>query len=77
MRVAQAPPVRHIKADTLTPTQCQSARAELQWTREKLATEAGIAVSEVIDFELEQKPVSAAKIAALTGALEAGRMRAP
>ena len=61
----------------LTPTQCQAARADLQWTREKLAAEAGIALSEVIDFELEQKPVSAEKIAALTGALEAARMRAP
>ena len=69
--------MRHIKADMLTPTQCQAARADLQWTREKLAAEAGIALSEVIAFELEQKPVSAAIIAALTGALEAARMRAP
>ena len=75
--VARGLPVRHIKGDMLTPTQCQTARADLQWTREKLAAEAGIALSAVIDFELEQKPVSAAEIAALTGALEAGRMRAP
>ena len=77
MRVAWALPVRHISGDMLTPTQCQAARANLQWTREKLAAEAGIALSEVIDFELERKPVSAAAIAALTGALEAARMRAP
>ena len=77
MRVAQAPPIRHIRVDMLTPTQCQAARADLQWTREKLAAEAGIALNDVIDFELEQKPVSAAAIAALTGALEAARMRAP
>jgi hypothetical protein len=55
----------------LMPVGCQAARARLQWTRERLAAEAGVTVADVIAFELEQRPADAHLIAALTGALEA------
>jgi transcriptional regulator with XRE-family HTH domain len=55
----------------LSPTGCQAARGRLQWTRERLAREAGLDVATVTAFELEQKPADPATVAALTGALEA------
>jgi transcriptional regulator with XRE-family HTH domain len=55
----------------LTPTRCQAARGQLQWTRERLAREAGRDVAAVTAFELDQGPADAGTIAALTGALEA------
>jgi transcriptional regulator with XRE-family HTH domain len=55
----------------LSPTECQAARGRLQWTRERLAREAGLDVATVTTFELEQKPADPAIVAALTGALEA------
>ena len=55
----------------LTPIDCQAARGRLQWTRERLAAEAGVAVSAVLAFELDQDPPEAELVAALTGALEA------
>jgi hypothetical protein len=61
----------------LTPLECQAARGRLQWTRETLAREAGVAVSAVIAFELEQGPADASLVAALTGALEAAETVLP
>jgi DNA-binding XRE family transcriptional regulator len=58
----------------LTPFDCQDARARLQWTRERLAKEAGVEVASVVAFELEQSLGSSSLIAALTGALEAAQM---
>jgi DNA-binding XRE family transcriptional regulator len=55
----------------LTPERSQAARGQLQWTRERLALEAGVGVQTVIEFELEQGAIAPAIIAALTGALEA------
>ena len=55
----------------LTSTRCQAARGLLQWTRERLASEAGLDVGRVVAFELDQAPADPATIAALTGALEA------
>ena len=55
----------------LTPSRCQAARGLLQWTRERLARESGLDAALIAAFELEQRPVDAAAIAALTGALEA------
>jgi len=55
----------------LTPTECESARAKLQWTRERLAAEAGVSLDDVIAFELEEEPARPGVAAALTGALEA------
>jgi DNA-binding XRE family transcriptional regulator len=61
-------------ANMLTSLECQAARGRLQWTREKLAREAGVDVGAIIAFELERSPPSPALIAALTGALEAAQM---
>jgi DNA-binding XRE family transcriptional regulator len=58
----------------LSPPQCEAARNRLQWTREKLADEAGIDVAAVIAFELEQRTLEPHLIAAITGALEAAQM---
>jgi hypothetical protein len=55
----------------LSPTGCQAARGRLQWTRERMAREAGLDVATVTAFELELKPADPAIAAALTGALEA------
>jgi len=55
----------------LTSTRCQAARGLLQWTRERLASEAGLDAGRVVAFELDQGPSDPATIAALTGALEA------
>jgi transcriptional regulator with XRE-family HTH domain len=55
----------------LSPTGCQAARGRLQWTRDRLAREAGLDVATVMAFELDQTPADAAVLAALTGALEA------
>jgi len=58
----------------LTPMDCQAARGRLQWTRERLAAEAGVAASAVLAFELEQAVPQPGLVAALTGALEAAEM---
>jgi DNA-binding XRE family transcriptional regulator len=65
---------RHLGLAMLTPMECQAARARLQWTRDTLAREAGVEVSTIIAFELEQGPAPTVVVAALTGALEAAQM---
>jgi DNA-binding XRE family transcriptional regulator len=61
----------------ITPMECQAARGRLQWTRERLAREAGVAVEAVIAFELEQGSPPSGLVAALTGALEAAQTVLP
>jgi hypothetical protein len=62
---------------TLSPSDWLAARARLQWTRERLALEAGIDVAQIISFELEQSPAPRNVIATLTGALEAAQNVSP
>ena len=55
----------------LTPNLCRDARSLLQWTREQLAKEAGLAITTVTAFELESRQSTRSTVAQLTGALEA------
>jgi transcriptional regulator with XRE-family HTH domain len=67
-------PEGYVGGIMLTPMDCQAARGRLQWTRERLAAEAGVAASAVLAFELEQAVPQPGLVAALTGALEAAEM---
>jgi transcriptional regulator with XRE-family HTH domain len=55
----------------VTAAQCRAARGLLQWTRDRLASEASIHANTITSFELEQRSPIPANIAALRGALEA------
>lgn len=61
----------------MTPIECQAARAELQWTRERLAREAGVEIGAIVAFELETTSPQPSLVAAITGALEAARTILP
>ena len=40
-----------VEKSTISPEQCRGARAMLGWSRDRLASEAEVAVGTVIDFE--------------------------
>jgi len=54
-----------------TPEHSRAARALLDWKQERLASEAGIGLSTVVDFEKQRRAVSADKIERMHRALEA------
>src|ERR1700745_2759915 len=54
----------------MTPEQCRAARALLDITQSKLAHEAGLGLSNVVDFEKRRRPVSNDAIKAMQNALQ-------
>jgi DNA-binding transcriptional regulator YiaG len=54
----------------MTPAQCRAARALVDLTQPKLAQEAGLGLSTVVDFERARRTVSAEAVAAMRVALE-------
>lgn len=55
----------------ITPAQCRAARALLNWRLPDLAEKAGVSVSTVNTFELEQRKPMPANLKAIEAALEA------
>lgn len=55
----------------ITPTQCRAARAGLEWSREELATRAGLGERTIIDFERGAREPHANNRAAIRAAFEA------
>ena len=55
----------------MTPAQCRAARALVDLTQPKLAQEAALGLSTVVDFERARRTVSAEAVAAIRAALEA------
>jgi transcriptional regulator with XRE-family HTH domain len=56
--------------DTITPGQCRSARALLEMTQSELASDAGLGLSTVVDFEKSRRDVSLDAVNSLQRALE-------
>lgn len=54
----------------MTPAQCRAARALLNWTQPQLASQAGLGLSTVVDFEKERRSVSNEAVAAIRSAFE-------
>jgi hypothetical protein len=54
-----------------TPPQCRGARGILDWTQDRLATEAQVSLSTVKDFEAGRRTPIANNMGAMQGALEA------
>jgi len=54
-----------------TPPQCRGARGILDWTQERLATEAQVSLSTVKDFESGRRTPIVNNLAAMQRALEA------
>ena len=54
----------------MTPAQCRAARAMINWTQPKLATEAGFGLSTIVDYEKERRTVSSTAIMRMQDALE-------
>jgi transcriptional regulator with XRE-family HTH domain len=54
-----------------TAAQCRGARGIINWTQERLATEAGVSLSTVKDFESGRRTPIANNLAAIQHALEA------
>jgi len=54
----------------ITSAQCRAARALLQRTQDQLAKDAGVGLSTIISFELEQRRPIRANVAAIRAALE-------
>ena len=55
----------------MTPAQCRAARGLLDWTQQRLAVAAGVAVSTVASFERSWKVVTPETIQAMQRVLEA------
>lgn len=55
----------------MTPAQCRAARALINWTQPKLAENAGLGLSTVVDFERSRRLISSEAIEALRLSLEA------
>ena len=55
----------------ISPGQCRAARALLNWTQPKLAQEAGLGLSTIVDFERERRNVSEHSIELIAGTLAA------
>jgi transcriptional regulator with XRE-family HTH domain len=60
------------KPAMITPAQCRGARGLLDWTQGRLATEAGVSLSTVKDFEGGHRTPIGNNLAAIRRALEAG-----
>jgi transcriptional regulator with XRE-family HTH domain len=56
----------------ITPVQSRGARGILDWTQDRLATEAGVSLSTVKDFEAGRRTPIGNNLAALRRALEYG-----
>jgi len=54
----------------MTPAQCRAARALIDMTQGKLAEEAGVGLSTIVDFEKQRRQVSDSAIADIRAALE-------
>jgi len=54
----------------ITAAQCRAARGLLQWTRDDLSKQAGVGLSTITSFELEQRRPIRANLAAILSALE-------
>jgi transcriptional regulator with XRE-family HTH domain len=54
----------------MTPAQCRAARALLDWTQPRLAEEAELGLSTVVDYERQRRVVSSDAIASIARALE-------
>jgi DNA-binding XRE family transcriptional regulator len=59
----------------ITRSQCRAARAGLEWTRERLAKEAGLAERTITDFERGARDPHDNNKAAMRAALEHGGVR--
>jgi transcriptional regulator with XRE-family HTH domain len=55
----------------MTPAQCRAARALLDWTQPRLAEEAELGLSTIVDFERQRRLVSDGGLTAIRRALEA------
>ncbi len=42
----------------LMASQCRAGRAMIEWTQPKLAEEAGLGLSTIVDFEKDRRPIS-------------------
>jgi transcriptional regulator with XRE-family HTH domain len=54
----------------MTPAQCRAARALLDWTQPRLAEEAALGLSTVVDYERQRRVVSTEAIDSIARALE-------
>ena len=54
----------------MTPHQCRAGRALLEMTQPRLAQEAGLGLSTIVDFEKMRRPVSKEAVEAIQRALE-------
>lgn len=59
----------------LSPEQCRSARAWLEWSQDDLAKRASVGLSTVRSFEKGERVPIANNLAALRAALETGGIR--
>lgn len=62
--------IRICKTLPMLPAHARAARALLNWTQAKLADEAGLGLSTVVDFERSRREVSREVIAAIRAAIE-------
>jgi transcriptional regulator with XRE-family HTH domain len=56
---------------TISAAQCRAARALLDWPRESLASESGVALRTIVDFERGARAPRDATLASLARCLEA------
>jgi len=61
---------RQQKMLKMNSAQCRAARALLNWTQPKLAEEAALGLSTVVDFERGRRAISENALAAIRQALE-------
>ena len=57
--------------DAIVPAQSRAGRALLNWSRDKLAAQAGVPARTVADFELENTAPRPSTLTAIRAALEA------
>ena len=57
---------------TITGPQCRAARALVQWSREELSEDSGVAVDEIAGFEVGRDAPAPEVLAKLRAALEEG-----
>lgn len=71
VEIDSARPATYLPAMPLTPEQCRAARAMLDWTQDRLASEAHVSRSTVRGFESRQHALHRATAAAIRFTLEA------